>query len=88
MYGLAGSSRAFADFLADSISRLGFTPSRADPDLWLKKTKYGYDYIATHVDDLIVVSKTPQEYIALIEQEFALRNIESEPSYYLGTSLK
>ena len=24
----------------------------------------------------------------MIEQEFALRNIESEPSYYLGTSLK
>jgi hypothetical protein len=41
MYGLAGSSRAFADFLVDSISRLGFAPSQADPDLWLKKTKYG-----------------------------------------------
>jgi hypothetical protein len=88
MYGLAGSARAFADFLADCIRRLGFTPSRADPDLWIKKTEYGYDYIATHVDDLIVVSKGPQEYISLIEQEFALRNIESEPSYYLGTSLK
>ena len=44
--------------------------------------------IATHVDDLIVVAKKPQEYIANIEQEYALRNIESEPSYYLGTSLK
>ena len=88
MYGLAGSSRAFADFLADSIRRLGFTPSRADPDLWVKESEQGYDYIATHVDDLIVVAKQPQEYIALIEQEFALRNIESEPAYYLGTSLK
>ena len=87
MYGLAGSARAFADFLADSIRRLGFTPSRADPDLWIKKMPYGYDYIATHVDDLIVVSKNPQDYIACIEQEFALRNVESEPSSYLGTSL-
>ena len=88
MYGLAGSARAFADFLADSIRELGFRPSRADPDLWIKSMPYGYDYIATHVDDLIVVSKTPQEYIATIEQEFALRNVESEPAYYLGTSLK
>ena len=46
--------------------------------------EYGYDYIATHVDDLIVVSKNPQEYISAIEQEFALRNIEIDPKYYLG----
>lgn len=88
MYGLAGSARAFADFLADSIKRLGFEPSRADPDLLVKSTDYGYGYIATHVDDVIVVSKNPEEYVALIEQEFALQNIESEPFYYLGTSLK
>ena len=88
MYGLSGSSRAFADFLGDCLHSIGFEPSRADPDLWIKKMEHGYDYIATHVDDLIVVAKKPQEYLALIEQEFALRNIESEPSYYLGTSLK
>ena len=79
LYGLAGSARAFADFLTDSLIRLGFVPSRADPDLWLKETEYDYDYIATHVDDLIVVSKNPQEYISIIEQEFALRNIELDP---------
>ena len=84
LYGLAGSARAFADFLADSLLRIGFIPSRADPDLWIKQTSYGYDYIATHVDDLIVVSKNPQEYISIIEQEFALRNIELDPKYYLG----
>ena len=90
LYGLSGSSRAFADFLADLLLTLGFAPSRADPDLWLRKSDDhdGYDYIATHVDDIICVAKNPQHYIALIEQHFALRNIESEPSYYLGTRLK
>ena len=89
LYGLAGSSRAYMDFFADTLLNLGFKPSRVDPDLWMKPNKDGdgYDYIATHVDDLIIVGKTPQEYIALIEQEFALRNVESEPQYYLGTSL-
>eukprot|EP00536_Pseudo-nitzschia_multiseries_P008477 jgi/Psemu1/20504/gm1.20504_g len=53
----------------------------------LREDKKSYDYIGTHVDDLMVVSRKPQEWIALIEQEFALRNIESEPRYYLGTSL-
>ena len=88
LYGLAGSARAFADFFADTLIRLGFEPSRADPDLWIKKTSYGYDYIATHVDDVIVASKTPGEYMARIEQEYALRNIETDPSYYLGSRLK
>jgi len=87
MYGLAGSARAFTVFLADSIRRLGFTPSRSDPDLWIKEESYGYSYLCNHVDDIMCASKRPQNYISLIEQEFALRNIESEPSSYLGTSL-
>lgn len=88
LYGLGGSARAFSDFLSDTLRRLGFNPSRADPDLWIKKTDYGYDYIATHVDDIIVASRNPEEYISLIEQEFSLRNTEVDPSYYLGSSLK
>ena len=44
--------------------------------------------IATHVDDLIIVSKTPQECISLIEQEYALRNVEPDQSYCLGSRLK
>jgi len=89
LYGLPGSSRAYMDFFADTLMSLGFRPSRVDPDLWMKPNEDGdgYDYIATHVDDLICVGKKPQEYIALIEQEFALRNIESEPQFYLGTCL-
>lgn len=57
-----------------------------DPDLWTKPKENGngYDYIATHVDDLIVLGKTPQEYIAPIEQEFAVRNVESEPEKGIG----
>ena len=89
LYGLPGSARAFADFLADTLTRLGFTPSRADPDLWIKRNEDGiYNFIATHVDDLIIVSKNPEEYLSLIEQEFALRNTEANPSYYLGAKLK
>ena len=67
-----------------------FSPSRADPDLWIKDSDdyNGYDFIGTHVDDLIVVASKPNRYISLIEQEFALRNIEDSPSYYLGCNKK
>lgn len=57
---------------------IGFHPSRANPNLLIKASNdyNGYDYIATWVDDLIVVAKKPEQYIALIEQQFVLRNIK------------
>ena len=90
LYGLATSSRAFHETLADLLRRMGFTPTRADPDLWyIKSPDYnGYDYIATHVDDLMVAAKRPMDYLHLIEQEFVLRNKEESPNYYLGANIK
>ena len=78
LYGLATAARAYHEFFADLLRRMGFTPSRADEDLWVRKSEeyMGYDYIATHVDDLIIASKDPLKYISQIEQEFALQNIE------------
>ena len=76
-------------FPADCIMRLlGSKPSRADPDLCIKQTGCGHNHIVTHVDDLIVASKHPQECVSLIEQEHALRNIEDDPSCHLGSKLK
>jgi hypothetical protein len=70
--------------------RMGFQPSRADQDLWWRKADNyeGYDYIATHVDDIICVAKDQSHYISLIEQEFKLRDTTDQPSYYLGNDLK
>jgi len=70
--------------------RIGFTPTRADPDLWHRKSDdyEGYDYMATHVDDIIIAAKCPVEYMAKIEQEFNIRNQEDLPSCYLGNSYK
>ena len=64
---------------------MGFTASSADPDLWYRKSdEYnGYDYIATHVDDLLIAAKDPSKYMASLEQEFYVRNIEDSPSYYI-----
>ena len=47
---------------------MNFTPSRADPDLWMRLTTdgKGYDYIATYVDDLIIVAKEPKQYMKKI----------------------
>ena len=61
LYGLPIAAISFHDFLGDTLRRIGFIPSRADQKLWIIKAKDydGYDYLATHVDDLIVAAKRP-----------------------------
>ena len=84
------ASKSFHDFLGDTFKRMGFIPSRVDQDLWIRRSDQyeGYDYIATHVDDLIIAAKNPSMYMSQIEQEFLIRNKEDSPSYYLGNSIK
>ena len=90
LYGTRTASRSFHEFLGELFRRMGFQPSRADQDLWWRKSDdyEGYDYLATHVDDIICVSKDPSVYMAQIEQEFKLRDLTDNPSYYLGNDLK
>jgi hypothetical protein len=70
--------------------RMGFQPSRANQDLWWQKADNynGYDYIATHIDNIICVANDPSHYISLFEQEFKLRDTTDQPSYYLWNDLK
>eukprot|EP00957_Ditylum_brightwellii_P178420 13590377-Ditylum_brightwellii.AAC.1 len=68
---------------------MGFTPSIADQDLWIHKSEEynGYDNIATHVDDLIIVSKNPLKYMNYIEQHFQVHDVTDSPKYYLGNDV-
>jgi Reverse transcriptase (RNA-dependent DNA polymerase) len=90
LYGLKTASRSFHEFFGDTLRRMGFTPTRADQDLRYRKADdhIGYDYIATHVDDIAIAAMRPAEYMNQIEQEFLVRNKEDSPSYYLGNDLQ
>ena len=89
LYGLKTASASFHKFFGDFLRELGFKPSRADQDLWIRKSdEYeGYDYIATHVDDIIIVAKDPVSYMNRIEQRFKVRDVTDSPEYYLGSNL-
>jgi len=90
LYGLKTASRSFHEFVGDCLRRIGFIPTRADQDLWIRKSDnyHGYDYIATHVNDIVIAARRPQEYMASIEQEFMVHNKEDSPLYYLGNKIK
>ena len=89
LYGLSTSARQWNLALGDMIRKMGFKPTRADPDLWIKESECGshYEYIATYVDDIIIVSKKPDEYMKKIKEVFPIRNEAMMPSYYLGNNL-
>ena len=89
LYGLATSARQWNIKLGDTIRKLGFKPTRADPDLWMKLSDDGtkYEYIATYVDDIILVAIDPMIYLDQIKEQYPIRNIETNPEYYLGNNI-
>ena len=77
LYGLATSARQWNIKLGDTIRALGFIPTRADPDLWIKMNHdiRKYEYIATYVDNIIIVAVDPMIYIEKIKEEYPIRNL-------------
>ena len=57
LYGLKSSSARFHEHLSATLLSMGFKPSKADYDLWMKPMGDHYEYIARYVDDVIVFSK-------------------------------
>jgi hypothetical protein len=63
---------------------MGYVPSKADADFWMKRHPDGhYEYIANYVDDVISFSKDPMNVIEEIRKDYMLKGV-GEPEYYLG----
>ena len=82
-YGLKSSPARFHEHLSLTLSKLGFKPSKADPDLWLKLETDHYEYIARYVDDVIVFSKDPIKIIEDLKNIYEMKGV-GKPQYYLG----
>ena len=89
LYGLSTSARQWNLALGEAIRNMGFIPSRANPDLWLTilPEHDKYEYIATYVDDIIIVAMDPTKYLDVLADKFPIRHIETNPSYYLENDL-
>jgi hypothetical protein len=46
LYGLHSSGARWHDRFADCVSALGFFPCKSEPDIWMRKNKDIYDYVA------------------------------------------
>jgi hypothetical protein len=62
---------------------MGFTPSKADYDLWMRARGDPYEYIAVIVDDLLIFSKFPDQIIGPLQEvcNYELKGV-GIPKYY------
>ena len=71
--------------MARTLSDMGFKPTYADPDLWYRDRGDHYDYVCVYVDDLMALSKNPQEFFDELvnKYKFILKGV-GPPEYHLG----
>ncbi len=83
LYGLRTSGARYCEHFADYLRAKGWNQSRADPDIWMKDKGNHWEYICTYVDDLLVMSKNPKEFMDELQLTFKMKGI-GPPTYHLG----
>ena len=94
LYGLKSSGAMFHKKLSDDLLSMGFTPSYAHYDLWMRqcanddKSEFWYEYVAVIVDDLLIFSRDPETFIHVLRTKFdyELKGV-GVPEYYSGADL-
>ena len=75
LYGLNTSSASLRNYLAETLYELGYTPTKADPDVWLRKSvkddvfQY-YEMVVCYVDDVLCISDDPMKTMKGIQRTF------------------
>jgi len=85
LYGLKSSGLRWHERFADTLRDMGFAPSRAENDIWMRRVGNVYEYIATYVDDLAICSKDPQAIVDHLTKGYKYKLKGTGPlSYHLG----
>ena len=85
LYGLKTSGARWHDRFADTLYDMGFTPSRADPDVWMRRNGNIYEYIAVYVDDLLIAAKDAKAIIDSLRDKYNYKLKGDGPiEYHLG----
>jgi hypothetical protein len=93
LYGLKSSGAAYRAHFAATLTELGFTSCKADPDVWMRPAKKEdgfqyYEYILTYVDDCLVVSHNPKQIVDTLQDEYKYRLKDvGPPTRYLGAQI-
>ena len=88
LYGLKTSGARFHEKWADTMREMGFFPSKADQDVWMRDKDDHYEYVCTWVDDLLYAGRDGKGFYDDIRAlGYKLKGVE-EPKYHLGGDFK
>ena len=84
MYGLKSSGASWRATFAATLMELGYTPSKADPDFWMKpKVKPNgdeyYSMILVYVDDVLHFDHEPAKLMEELEKLYRLKDKAEAP---------
>ena len=87
LYGLRASAARFHEHLTVNLRKLGFHPSKADPNLFYKDMGDHYECLASYVDDILVWSRDPMRTMNLLMAKYTMKGV-GIPEYYLGGNVE
>lgn len=94
LYGLKSSGASWASTLANTLRGMGYSPSEADRNVWLKPGckpdgfKY-YQLILVYVDDILHISHNPSDMIDKLRSAYTLKEESvGSPKRYLGANIE
>ena len=85
--GLRNSGLRWFQKIHDIMLDMGFSPSKADPCLWLRKAKCTtkYEYVDIYVDDLLIACDCASDFIHTLKKKHDLKIKGEGPlKYHLG----
>ena len=93
LYGLKSSGAAWRALFATTLTDLGYTSTKADPDVWIRAQVKpdGFEYyemVLVYVDDIMVLSHDTKPTMAAIAELYRLKaDSVGEPTRYLGANV-
>jgi len=89
LYGLRSSGLRWWERFSVVLNELGFIPSKAENDIWMRSRSNHYEYIAQYVDDLAIISQNPQEIIDKLKNHYNFKLKGTGPiAYHLGANFE
>jgi hypothetical protein len=85
LYGLRTSGLRWHERFADCLRDMGFSPTKAEPDIWMRANGDVYEYIGVYVDDLAIVARNPKEITDALLTKYGFKLKGTGPiSFHLG----
>jgi hypothetical protein len=83
--GLRSSGLCWRKRFLDVLRSMGFTPSKAEADIWMRENLGMYEYIDVYVDDLLITARDPNSIVQTLQEKhkFKLKGVGSL-TYNLG----